>query len=87
MCNIGSKNEFFIKKKEKKTLPISQGLGLDLDAPSSLYLDSKLTDFLDLDLDLYLEREQRVVVSVWPKLVYDVMVDLLRPLSPIGVML
>ena len=33
------------------------------------------------------DGEQRVEVAVWSKLAHDVLVDLLTPISPIGMML
>ena len=70
---------------KRKTWPLGLGLDLDLDTPSLLDLDSEATDSQDLDLDIV--SEQRVEVAVWSKLAHNVMVDLLRPISPIDAML
>ena len=62
-------------------------LGLNIEEPSPLKLDSEITDALDLDFDLDLGHEQRVEVALLSKIARDIMVDLLRSILPIGMML
>ena len=70
---------------KRKTWPLGLGLDLDVDTPSLLDLDSEATDSQDLDLDIV--SEQWAEVAVCSKLAHNVMVDLLRPISPFDAML